>query len=212
MALDYVDMSRREQNKAEKDLRIMAAAEHLLRTQGYRAMTMAQVATMAGVAVGTVFQYAASKPELMLKVALHSWAQWLPGVMRSAHRIEDPVERGRLVMGAILKQAESDYEWTRQIVGQVLFGEPGRYRTQMQEAIHDTVGVFGEALVDAGADPAAAQWATRVLTYSGLTEVSSSVEHADGLSGRALTQMLDERIGETIERLAALCLLPQSTD
>ena len=60
---------RREQAKALKRGRILAAAQRRLASQGYEGMTMAQVAHDADVAIGTVFQYAATKPELLMMVA-----------------------------------------------------------------------------------------------------------------------------------------------
>lgn len=58
----------RERNKAEKKARIRDAAAALFRELGYGATTTQAVAERAGVAKGTIFLYAPTKPELVALV------------------------------------------------------------------------------------------------------------------------------------------------
>jgi AcrR family transcriptional regulator len=61
-------MGRRERNKEEKLRRIKAAAIKLFTTKGYDDTTTREVATRAGVALGTVFVYAENKRDLLFLV------------------------------------------------------------------------------------------------------------------------------------------------
>ena len=61
-------LSRREQNKAEKRGRIIAAARALFAHKGFEATTTQQIAEAADVAVGTLFLYAKTKDELLILV------------------------------------------------------------------------------------------------------------------------------------------------
>lgn len=60
--------SRREAAKRDKLERITAAAEALFLERGYDATTTQEVAERAGIAKGTVFLYARTKPELLALV------------------------------------------------------------------------------------------------------------------------------------------------
>jgi len=59
---------RREQQKQERELRILEAAEGLFATRGYDATAMSEVAARADLAVGTLYNYFAGKPEILLAI------------------------------------------------------------------------------------------------------------------------------------------------
>ncbi len=61
-------LSRREQNKAEKRGRIIAAARALFAHKGFEATTSQQIAEAADVGVGTLFLYAKTKDDLLILV------------------------------------------------------------------------------------------------------------------------------------------------
>jgi AcrR family transcriptional regulator len=61
-------LGRREQNKAEKRGRIIAAARALFTHKGFDATTSQEIADAAGVAGGTVFTYAKTKDDLLILV------------------------------------------------------------------------------------------------------------------------------------------------
>lgn len=60
----------RERQKQERERRIVAAASALFAEQGYAATAMEQIAGRAGLAVGTVYNYFDSKPDLLLRVVM----------------------------------------------------------------------------------------------------------------------------------------------
>lgn len=57
---------RRERQKREREQRILRAAEQLFARRGYGRTTMADVARRARLAVGTIYNYFPSKPEIVL--------------------------------------------------------------------------------------------------------------------------------------------------
>jgi AcrR family transcriptional regulator len=57
---------RRERQKRERERRILRAAEQLFARRGYARTTMADVAARARLAVGTIYNYFPSKPEIVL--------------------------------------------------------------------------------------------------------------------------------------------------
>ncbi len=61
-------LSRREQNKAEKRGRIIAAARALFAHKGFEGTTTQEIAEAAGVAAGTLFLYAKTKDDLLILV------------------------------------------------------------------------------------------------------------------------------------------------
>jgi AcrR family transcriptional regulator len=61
-------LGRREQNKAEKRGRIIAAARALFTHKGFEATTTQEIAEAASVAAGTVFTYARTKEDLLILV------------------------------------------------------------------------------------------------------------------------------------------------
>ena len=66
-------LGRRERAKAEKRARILAAAHALFEERGFERTSMSEVARAADVAEGTVFQYAATKVELLMMVVDALW-------------------------------------------------------------------------------------------------------------------------------------------
>ncbi|NHU85465.1 TetR/AcrR family transcriptional regulator [Kocuria sp. JC486] len=66
-------LGRRERAKEEKRARILAAARALFEERGFQRTSMSEVARAADVAEGTVFQYAATKTELLMMVVDALW-------------------------------------------------------------------------------------------------------------------------------------------
>lgn len=147
---------RREQNKAEKRARILAAADALFAAQGYEGTTMAQVAQDAAVAIGTVFQYAATKPELLMMVAAERWSDvaadllqtnpgedqgGLPGAVRAIERVLEPV------VSASLAQPEVSMVIAREL----LFGARGPHRQAVESIITEVEDAVAAILQAHGA-------------------------------------------------------------
>ena len=72
---------RRARAKAEKRARILRSARSLISEKGYAQMSMSEVAARADVAAGTVFQYAATKAELLMMVTESLWAEHITTVV-----------------------------------------------------------------------------------------------------------------------------------
>jgi AcrR family transcriptional regulator len=61
-------MARREQQKLDRERRILGAATRLFESKGYADTAMEDVAAGAGLAVGTLYNYFRSKPDLLLAI------------------------------------------------------------------------------------------------------------------------------------------------
>ncbi|MGP5732171.1 helix-turn-helix domain-containing protein [Arthrobacter rhombi] len=66
-------LGRRERAKAEERARILAAARALFEERGFERTSMSEVARAADVAEGTVFQFAATKVELLMMAVDALW-------------------------------------------------------------------------------------------------------------------------------------------
>ena len=63
-----LELGRRESGKLEKRRRIKAAARRMFIEKGYEASTTREIATQAGVGIGTIFVYAKDKRDLLLMI------------------------------------------------------------------------------------------------------------------------------------------------
>ncbi|HUA35455.1 MAG TPA: helix-turn-helix domain-containing protein, partial [Candidatus Binataceae bacterium] len=64
-----IPAGRREQQKLQREQRILAAARRLFDRKGYASTSMEEVAERAGLAVGTLYNYFASKDELLFAIS-----------------------------------------------------------------------------------------------------------------------------------------------
>lgn len=79
-------LSRREQNKAEKRGRIIAAARALFAHKGFEATTTQQIAEAAGVGAGTLFLYASTKDDLLILVFRQEMIELVERAYQAARR------------------------------------------------------------------------------------------------------------------------------
>jgi AcrR family transcriptional regulator len=114
--MDNKNLSRRERKKQETHHRLMMAALHLFREQGYDATTVAQIAGAADVAKGTFFNYFETKEAI-----LPALAEW------RLHQLEDvllpewdapasPVARIKLALRLVADDPLSDPRLTRRLL------------------------------------------------------------------------------------------------
>ncbi|OYN96386.1 TetR/AcrR family transcriptional regulator [Enemella evansiae] len=134
---------RRAQAKAQKRARICAAADELFRAQGYAGTTTQQVADVADVAAGTVFTYAASKPELLMMVMNHRLRTELARGMAAAEDVTDPLAGIMTLLTPLLELAAADRETFVLFVREVLFGNEGEHRAESQAAIDQLTTSIG---------------------------------------------------------------------
>lgn len=182
---------RREAAKAAKRARILAAAQEHLRIDGYEAMTMAQVARDADVAIGTVFTYAATKAELLMMMTAHRWAGTVPKVI-AAHAHDDPVVAIRALLQPLVDTSTLEPQTCAAIARELLFGTDGPHQRQVVALVADLEAAI--AAVIAGARPTGhAAAAARLVVAGGLMEVNRA------RTGRAGRADLEERLTEVIE-------------
>ncbi|WP_232548233.1 TetR/AcrR family transcriptional regulator [Propioniciclava soli] len=178
---------RRERSKADKRARILAAASAGLERDGYDKMTMASVAHAADVAAGTVFQYAASKPELLMMVVADRWRRDFPHVLEQADGHDDPVEAILALLEPFVTASAHDPANTMAVARELLFGQDGVHRDavlaevdQLERRITDIIG--------ADAPPEAARAAARMVISAGLVELNRARQGMD--SWRPLPERL----------------------
>ena len=130
---------RRERNKRDKQGRILAAAEDLFAERGYALVTTQDIADRADVAAGTLFRYAASKPELLLMVFNAEWRRALNATRHDAPASAAPLAPTDAIMALLrplLTSAALNPENTAYYQREILWGEPtGAYRAEALELV-----------------------------------------------------------------------------
>ncbi|WP_165823023.1 TetR/AcrR family transcriptional regulator [Micromonospora globispora] len=183
---------RRERNKAQKRGRILSAARRLLAEQGYARMTMAQVAEGADVAIGTVFQYAATKAELLMMVTADRWSQTIPAVIGAVGRDAEPVTVVCRLLEPLLEASRDEPENTMAIARELLFGAPGPHREAVVQLVADLEDAVAGVFRAAGAGERA-NAAARLVVSGGMLEVNRT------RTGRASGDSVEARLTELIE-------------
>ncbi|SMF08875.1 transcriptional regulator, TetR family [Kocuria indica] len=127
---------RREIAKAQKRARILAAARSLMSEKGYAQMSMSEVASRADVAAGTVFQYAATKAELLMMVTENIWADHINDTLDATpdpgHR--SPAAVVDAIMDSLAPVFDMAVHWpetTVWIAREILFGEDLPHRREV---------------------------------------------------------------------------------
>ncbi len=92
---DAQALGKREQNKANKQRRILEAARELFESRGFDETTTAEISELAGVGTGTLYLYVSSKEQLLFDV----FAEDVGSLWRAAF---DEVDRRAPVADALL--------------------------------------------------------------------------------------------------------------
>src|ERR1700730_18729732 len=79
------ELGLREQNKVEKSQRIRIAARELFSKHGYESATLRQIAKRAHVGLGTVFNYAQDKRDLVFLIFNEELAAVTDRALRATH-------------------------------------------------------------------------------------------------------------------------------
>ena len=127
---------RRARAKAEKRARILRAARSLISEKGYAQMSMSEVAARADVAAGTVFQYAATKAELLMMVTESLWAGHIreradgprPEPRASSGTAADEIVE---LLAPFLEMSTDWPETTAWIAREILFGDDLPHRREV---------------------------------------------------------------------------------
>ncbi|WP_010541848.1 TetR/AcrR family transcriptional regulator [Dietzia alimentaria] len=142
---------RREQNKADKQRRIHAAARDLFTRRGYSSVTTQEVADRAEVGTGTLFRYAQSKSELLCMVANDQFRAMVETIPDTGDPVEDLVVLCNPLLLAVDNQPENIAAYHRE----TLFGEPGPHRAEAQQILRELRGIITVILGRYSADNAA---------------------------------------------------------
>ena len=99
-------VGRRQRQKQQREARILRAAELLFARRGFADTGMQDIATRARLAVGTLYNYFASKPEILLAIVERDTAEGLSaGEEVLKHPPRDPV----VAVQVLLERAVSPY-------------------------------------------------------------------------------------------------------
>ncbi|RYI23132.1 TetR/AcrR family transcriptional regulator [Dermacoccus sp. 147Ba] len=184
---------RRARNKADKQARILAAAESLLGEVGYERMTTAEVAKRANVAAGTVFQYAPTKAELLMMVVEHEWRDLVDDHLPDDAGDGGVRERVLRLLEPFAQQAR-DYPENAMVVGrEVLFGAPGPYREKVVALVAGLEDAIAALLVAAGGDAERSVVAAGLIVSGGVLELNRT------RTGRAEVESVARRLGDLVD-------------
>ncbi|QIK71562.1 TetR/AcrR family transcriptional regulator [Propioniciclava coleopterorum] len=139
-------LGRRERNKAEKLRRIAESAARLFAAQGYARTTTQQVALAADVAEGTVFRYAATKPELLLMVLNEQLLPLVASGRASASAASSVGEAVLDLMEPLIDLAEQQPDNAAPFLREVLFGDDGPHRRESLALVDDVVASIADVL------------------------------------------------------------------
>lgn len=199
---------RRARAKADKQARILAAARELLAEQGYAAMAMSEVARRADVAAGTVFQYAATKPELLMMVVAAQWSGYLSEQLAATppaglgtrdgagqgagnEAAASGAEAVRALIEPILAASRTWPEPTTWVAREILFGTGGPHRREVLALVDALTEAIAQRL-GPGARTERARVAARLMVSGALVELHRTQE------GRAEEATLTARVDEIV--------------
>lgn len=197
-------LTRREQNKADKRRRIVAAGRLLFRTEGFEATTAAAIAAAAGVGTGTFYLYASSKEELLVEVFQadieRAWGDAV-SLVPADRPLPDQLAA---VFAHVTRFHEGDPELARAFLKEVLFVSSS-VRAGVNESMRfifsGIAGVLAQAQERGELDPGvpAFQLARNLfylwyphqqLRHAGACTVEETLEHFDAALAVALRGLL----------------------
>ena len=113
---------RRERQKQTRERRILRAAGRLFATRGYAETSIEEIAARADLAVGTIYNYFPSKPEILLSILRRDTADALAaGESILKEPPEDPAEAiGRLGEAYLASLAHEDRQLMRELLSAAL--------------------------------------------------------------------------------------------
>ncbi|MCQ9385883.1 TetR/AcrR family transcriptional regulator [Brevibacterium sp. 50QC2O2] len=155
---------RRERAKADKRARILAAALALFEERGFERTSMSEVARVADVAQGTVFQYAATKAELLMMVAEPLWGaheQANTAPPRSAPAAGETAAQIAELISPFVAAMRRWPEPTTWVAREILFGADMPHRRRVLDHVDRLEEQIAARLQDGRADASGAIGAAR---------------------------------------------------
>lgn len=171
---------RRERNKQDKLARILAAGAELFDAYGYSAVTTQQVAQRAGIGTGTLFEYVATKAELLMMVQNRRFAASVDEGWQAQAAQEGLGRRLRALIEPVVACNRTHAENGRAYLQEILYGSPDdRFRAEAI-AVTDRLRAHIEAVVAAGEQASAAEVSgrARVVFAVVFLEMSSWAQRA----------------------------------
>ena len=170
---------RRERAKADKRARILAAALALFEERGFERTSMSEVARVADVAQGTVFQYAATKAELLMMVAEALWGaheQANTAPPRSAPAAGETAAQIAALISPFVAAMRRWPEPTTWVAREILFGADMPHRQRVLGRVEGLEEQIAARLRDdrVGAPGAAAATGARLIVTGVLAELNRS--------------------------------------
>ncbi|UYG16904.1 TetR/AcrR family transcriptional regulator [Brachybacterium huguangmaarense] len=170
---------RRERAKADKRARILAAALALFEERGFERTSMSEVARLADVAQGTVFQYAATKAELLMMVAEALWGaheQANTAPPRSAPAAGETAAQIAALVSPFVAAMRRWPEPTTWVAREILFGADMPHRQRVLGRVEGLEEQIAARLRDdrVGAPGAAAATGARLIVTGVLAELNRS--------------------------------------
>ncbi|GAB2533695.1 TetR/AcrR family transcriptional regulator [Brachybacterium huguangmaarense] len=172
-------LGRRERAKADKRARIFAAALALFEERGFERTSMSEVARLADVAQGTVFQYAATKAELLMMVAEALWGaheQANTAPPRSAPAAGETAAQIAALISPFVAAMRRWPEPTTWVAREILFGADMPHRQRVLGRVEGLEEQIAARLRDdrVGAPGAAAATGARLIVTGVLAELNRS--------------------------------------
>lgn len=141
-------LSRREQNKLEKRVRIIAAARALFTHKGFEATTSKEIADAAGVAAGTVFTYAKTKEDLLILVFHDEMLEVVDRAHQAARGRHELLDQVIVFFETFVAYHERDLPLARVLMRQLGYVASAEQRALVSELMTNLLGRLAR-IVDA---------------------------------------------------------------
>jgi AcrR family transcriptional regulator len=137
----------RERQKRERERRIVRAAARLFIRPGYAATAMEDVAAKAGLAVGTIYNYFPSKPDLLLAIVRRETEELVARAQRLAASAADEPVAAIIAVADILLDGfiADDRALWRELLAAAI-ADPGRLGQRMFELDLRLVAVLAKLI------------------------------------------------------------------
>lgn len=163
-------------SQAARRQRVLVAALELATEGGYEAVQMRDVATSAGVALGTVYRYFPSKDALLLAVMVEWLGELERRVTRRPPTGSTTVERIMDVIGRALRTMDRQPRLTTAVIAAMTAGDPAS--VSAIEEVTRAIARILRAAFPAGVDPDVEAAAAKVL---GHVWWSATISWANGM-------------------------------
>jgi AcrR family transcriptional regulator len=105
------DGSRVERRKARTRAALMAAARRLFAGRGMERTTIAEIAELADIAIGSFYNYFATKEELLEALLSEELSRQLALLQSRQAQVEDPAEKISVAHRHLVRAAATDPDW-----------------------------------------------------------------------------------------------------